>query len=69
MCTFTPRVPTSTTRRFEDGTPNFLGISALKFGFEALAGVGGPAAINKHTMAVTHYLLGLGTYVRVGTES
>ncbi|KAK8831718.1 hypothetical protein WA577_005033, partial [Blastocystis sp. JDR] len=52
------RVPTSTTRRFEDGTPNFLGISALKFGFEALAGVGGPAAINKHTMAVTHYLYG-----------
>lgn len=57
------RLPASTARRFEDGTPNFLGISSLKFGFEALEKVGGPSAINKHTMIVTHYLWHSAPYV------
>lgn len=50
------RLPTSTIRRFEDGTPNFLGILSIQYGFEALREVGGLEAINRHTMIVTEYL-------------
>ena len=50
------RLPTSTIRRFEDGTPNFLGILSIQYGFEALREVGGLKAINRHTMIVTEYL-------------
>lgn len=44
--------------RFEDGTVSFLGIASLKHGFAALDRVGGPAAIYKHTSALTDYLDG-----------
>ena len=50
------RLPTDTARRFEDGTPNFLGILSLKYGFDALREVGGIEAINRHTSIVAHYL-------------
>ena len=50
------RLPESTVRRFEDGTPNFLGISSLQYGLEALEEVGGLPAIFKHTNIVTEYL-------------
>ncbi|CAE7260227.1 MOCOS [Symbiodinium natans] len=35
--------------RFEDGTVAFLGIASLRHGFDALARVGGMAAIERHT--------------------
>ena len=50
------RLPASTIRRFEDGTPNFLGILSIQYGLEALKEVGGLEAINHHTMIVTEYL-------------
>ena len=50
------RLPTDTVRRFEDGTPNFLGILSLKYGFDALREVGGIEAINRHTSIVAQYL-------------
>lgn len=50
------RLPSSTIRRFEDGTPNFLGILSIQYGFEALQEVGGLEAINQHTMLVSRYL-------------
>lgn len=53
------RLPVDIARRFEDGTPNFLGISSLKYGFEALREVGGIEVIQEHTNLVTHYLWGV----------
>ena len=50
------RLPESTVRKFEDGTPNFLGILSIQYGFEALEEVGGMTAITKHTNTVTKYL-------------
>lgn len=50
------RLPESIARRFEDGTPNFLGILSVQYGFEALKEVGGLEAINTHTSIVTSYL-------------
>ena len=49
-------MPNSISRRFEDGTPNFLGILSIIPGFEAIKEVGGIDAVNTHTMIVTHYL-------------
>ena len=50
------RLPSDLARRFEDGTPNFLGISSLRFGFESLREVGGLSAIERHTEHVRSYL-------------
>lgn len=50
------RLPESIARRFEDGTPNFLGILSVQYGFEALEEVGGLEAINIHTSIVVSYL-------------
>lgn len=50
------RLPSDLARRFEDGTPNFLGISSLRFGFESLREVGGLSAIERHTDHVRSYL-------------
>jgi len=50
------RLPVDIARRFEDGTPNFLGIASLKYGFEALREVGGINVIKEHTNLVTQYL-------------
>ena len=51
------RVPSSISRRFEDGTPNFLGILSIPYGFDAIREVGGIEAVNKHTTIVTQYLV------------
>ena len=50
------RVPSSISRRFEDGTPNFLGILSIPYGFDAIREVGGIEAVNTHTTIVTQYL-------------
>lgn len=40
---------------FEDGTPAYLGISALKHGFTQIERFGGFPAIERHTASLTRY--------------
>lgn len=48
--------PKDPTRKYEDGTPDFLGIASLKYGYKALESVGGMESVYKHTSCVRMYL-------------
>ena len=54
--------------RFEDGTVAFLGIAALRHGFEALELVGGMGAIERHTSGLQSELHGLLSQLMLGSE-
>lgn len=43
---------------FEDGTPNFLALPALRHGFSRLRELGGFAAIRSHTNSLAVHLVG-----------
>lgn len=43
--------------KFEDGTIDFYGISALKHGFDYISRVGGMKIIQQYTCGLTHYLV------------